>query len=293
MSNIYVTELNTYPIKSCGGISLNDAELTQTGLEFDREWVLTRPNGTLISQRTNPELALVEPSILDEGIMIYTKKLGSFLLPFAAGKGQQEQEIDIFKKVGAGIDQGDDVANYFSDYIGKPVRLFRNSKHRPIKPECRVEGAVDSIAFADGFPILLTSDESLRDLNEYSRKRIAMSQFRPNIVVDGDLDPYSEDYWRQITIGSYAGFHVVRACARCPIPNVDQDVGTLPKPAQRYTTAALKDSRRGVDPLSGSEEVFFGQNVTFTYKNFMNLSVGDQLSVTKSSTERNFLPVSE
>lgn len=55
-----VAELVSYPVKSCAGVSLDACALTSTGLAFDRLFCVVGTNdGTFISQRTHPRLALV------------------------------------------------------------------------------------------------------------------------------------------------------------------------------------------------------------------------------------------
>ncbi len=294
MSEIYVEELNVYPIKSCGPIRSESFEVSAKGLAYDREWVITRPNGTFISQRTNPELALVETALDGDKLLLNAPLVGEIAISLERDS-EEETEIDIFKKPGTGTDEGDVAANYFSDYLGKPVRLFRNKQPRLIKEECRQDGVSSDVGFADGFPVLLASIKSLGMLNKSSLQPIDMARFRANIVINGDgLEAYEEDYWRQVSIGKHAGFHIVRACARCPMPNIDQSAGILPKPADRFVSAALKESRSGIDPLNGKEEVFFGQNLSPSLSTIgQTISVGDKLSIHDAEDSRNLLPISE
>lgn len=293
MSEIKITELNIYPIKSCGPISNESAQMTETGFTYDREWVITRPNGSFISQRTNPELALVTPSIREDKLIVDAPIVGRTILPLNSIVGE-EQEIEIFKKIGTGIDQGDTIANYFSDYLGKPVRVFRNAQPRKIKEECRVDGASIKMGFADGFQVTLASQKSLSELNTYAKQPIKMSSFRPNIVVDGeDLEAYDEDYWQRIRVGKELGLITVRACDRCPIPNIDQLTGILPKPVERFTTAALQASRRGIDPVNDKEGTFFTQNLAPLLPVDATIYLGDSIIIEQRSSQKNFLSLSE
>jgi hypothetical protein len=52
-------------------------------------------------------------------------------------------------------------------------------------------------AFSDGFPVLLATSESLRDLNSKLLLPVSMSCFRPNVVVTGAA-PWAEDTWRRV-----------------------------------------------------------------------------------------------
>ena len=58
-----VTAIYHYPIKSCGDVALDAAELDDSGVLDDRRLMLVAPDGTFLSQARQPRLALVRPSI--------------------------------------------------------------------------------------------------------------------------------------------------------------------------------------------------------------------------------------
>ncbi|MDO2321593.1 MOSC domain-containing protein, partial [Escherichia coli] len=74
------------------------------------------------------------------------------------------------------------------------------------------------LAFADGFPFLLTSEASLRDLQKRCKASVQMEQFRPNLVVTG-AEAWDEDAWKVIRIGSVI-FDVVKPCSRCILTTI-------------------------------------------------------------------------
>ena len=79
MSSTTVVDLTVYPVKSCAGISVAKAALTETGLRFDRSWMVVEARearssnagrrkrskkpkpSVFVSQRVDPCLARVEP----------------------------------------------------------------------------------------------------------------------------------------------------------------------------------------------------------------------------------------
>ena len=61
--NATISALHVYPVKSCRGISLQDALLGQTGFADDRHWMLVRPNGRFVTQRELPRMALIAPQL--------------------------------------------------------------------------------------------------------------------------------------------------------------------------------------------------------------------------------------
>jgi len=106
--------------------------------------------------------------------------------------------------------------------------------------------------FADGYPILLLSEESLADLNRRLAPQLPMNRFRPNIVVRGTT-PYAEDTWRRFTINGLA-FEGVKTCARCAVTTTDQTTAARGR-EPLATLASYRDSERGV---------LFGMNVIQT-----------------------------
>jgi hypothetical protein len=51
-----IIELWCYPIKGCKGISLSGSKISNTGLQYDRIFMLVDSNGKFITQRTHPEV---------------------------------------------------------------------------------------------------------------------------------------------------------------------------------------------------------------------------------------------
>jgi uncharacterized protein YcbX len=131
--------------------------------------------------------------------------------------------VNIWQSKGVqAIDQGDESAQWFSDWLNFSVRVVRiaDGYIRKVNPQYAVtEG--DHTGFADGFPILLISEESLQDLNSRLASSIPMNRFRPNIVVKG-CEPYAEDTWNKIKINNVE-LAVVKPCPRCEVTTIDKD----------------------------------------------------------------------
>mgnify|MGYP006201454429 FL=1 len=69
LQDIYI-----YPIKSLGGIRLEESELEERGLKFDRRWMLVDKEGMFLSQRTFPEMALLQVEVGEQGLLVFHKK---------------------------------------------------------------------------------------------------------------------------------------------------------------------------------------------------------------------------
>ena len=184
---ILVSQLNTYPIKGCAPLLQQEAKLGEHGLEYDREWMLVDDKNGFITQHRFPQLALVDVKLTDTSLIASAEGYGEVTVPLDPFyiDGVYTVDVDFFNKSGTGINQGSEASSFFSEFLGKSVRLIRSAKARDIKEACRRDGASQTIAFADGFPILLTSEQSLAALNTELAEQIPMNRFRPNVVVSG------------------------------------------------------------------------------------------------------------
>ena len=288
MSEIYIDALYSYPVKSCAPLHADEHEVTEQGLQFDREWVVTRPNGTFLSQRNVPELALVKPDIVGDELVLRAPSAGSVSIPLERdpAKEAQAEPIVIFEKEGTAYVEGDEACDFLSDFLGKEVLLKRSVRPRPINPAYQKDGASSSSKHADGFPLMMTSTASLELFNAYAGQGVPMSRFRPNIVVTGEnLAPYAEDYWREARIGQMRSY-IVKACARCPIPDVDQLMGR--RDEGRLVNRILRETRSGTFYGKDKAEVFFGQNLLHIAEPGLRLRVGDPVVPARLSSRRNF-----
>ncbi|KAI8051489.1 hypothetical protein BDF22DRAFT_656367 [Syncephalis plumigaleata] len=63
-STLHVTSLYIYPIKSCCGIAVDNAVLTECGLQWDRYWVIVKEEDRkILTQRTHPKMVLIRPRL--------------------------------------------------------------------------------------------------------------------------------------------------------------------------------------------------------------------------------------
>jgi uncharacterized protein len=288
-----VTDLATYPVKSCAGIHLQEARVTPRGLEFDRDFMVIDDEGDFISQRKVPELALIVPTIGESSITLAAPGMENAELPLEIEPDDERLiTATVHGRTVAGQIVGEDVNEWFTTFLppwkgNRRFRLLRVREDVPryIKSRYQQPGASNRVGFADANSILLASERSLAKLNEELEQPVPMNRFRPNIVLDGDdLAPYEEDYWIKLQIGALAAF-VVKACDRCVIPDIDQDTAVTRKAVRR----ALR-TRKGVNAHDHSQKgVFFAQNLNHVYKPGVKLSVGDPVGVIERGTDPNVL----
>jgi uncharacterized protein len=267
--------LNVYPIKSCAGVSLNVAELGPRGIVHDRSFMLVNRKGKFITQREQPRMALIRPAISSDG----TLTVQAPDMPVVAIPGDPDgprYEVTVWKYTGMAVDQGNDLAEWFSTFLGVACRLvmFPDDVVRKVNPKY-ARREQDQVGFADGYPFLLISEASLSDLNTRLEQPLPMNRFRPNIVVRG-TEPYAEDTWRTIRIGEVT-FDIVKPCARCVITTTDQHTAERGKDPLK-TLAAYR--------LATTNGVMFGQNLIHAQTGLIRL--GDPVEIVKSVAAPNF-----
>jgi len=246
---ISVSSLIYYPIKACRGHEVDISNVERTGLEHDRRMMVVTPGGGFLTQREYPKLALVTPSISGDTLTLSAPGTDSLTLTMQASG--PTRPVDIWRSKGVqAVDQGQEAAEWFSDWLGTSVRLvhFADGYLRKVSQEYAVN-ADDHTAFADGYPILLASKESLADLNARMEFPVPMNRFRPNLVVRG-CEPFVEDTWNRVRIGEVE-MAVVKPCARCVVTTIDKE--TLAKSKEPLKTLASYRRRNG--------GAMFGQNV--------------------------------
>lgn len=217
-----ITALHTYPIKSLGGISLTTAELTKTGLPYDRHWMLVEPDGKFITQRSFPQMAQFQLAFSNTGIVV-TYEGDSIEIPFEITyQSERNLPTTIWKDSVLAQKEADEINAWFSEKLGTPLFLVRRAK-----AEKRFVGNHPSteINFPDDGQILVLGEAALNHLNEKLEQSILMNRFRPNIVFSGGT-PHLEDEWTAIQIGD-AHFESTKSCARCQMTTINQETSEM------------------------------------------------------------------
>jgi len=219
--SIELSSLIYYPIKACRGIEVESTQVERMGLAHDRRMMVVTETGEFLTQREYPRLALVAPALNADVLTLSAPAYDSIQVPIQKSGIAVSVNVWSSKDVQS-IDQGDESARWFSDWLGVSVRLVHIADHykRILNPEYAVNSD-DHTGFADGYPILIISEESLNDLNTRLEVPIPMNRFRPNVVIKG-CDPYAEDTWNKIRVGSVE-LTIVKPCARCEVTTIDKD----------------------------------------------------------------------
>ena len=239
--SILLSSLIYYPIKACRGFDVQESNVGRMGLEHDRRMMVVTHSGEFLTQREHPKLALITPMLKNDSIILSAPNFDS--AHFAIQKTGAISFVNIWqsKNVNA-IDQGEEAAQWLSDWLGTSVRLVHiaDGIQRKLNPGYAIN-TDDHTGFADGYPILIISEASLQDLNSKLDSALPMNRFRPNIVLQ-NCEPFAEDIWKRIRIGDVE-MALVKPCPRCVVTTIDKE--TLEQSKEPLKTLGAYRKQKG------------------------------------------------
>ncbi len=260
-----ISELYIYPIKSLAGISLKQARVERRGLQYDRRWMLVDPAGRFLTQREHPQMALLQVSVTEKGLLVYRKTDPDqqMLIPFEQTEGTP-REVVIWEDTCQALPVSVMADRWFTQQLQMDCSLVYMPEDSLRKVDPRYAAHEEIAAFSDAYPMLLIGQASLDDLNSRLQQPVGWDRFRPNIVFTGGR-PYEEDDNFSFQINGIS-FRAVKPCARCVMTTVNQQTGEKGKEPLR-TLAAYRTVEK---------KVLFGQNLLHDGPG--HLQVGDVLN---------------
>lgn len=271
---VRLESVHLYPVKSCAGLSPASALLDETGFDLDRAWMVVDPGGRFVSQRELPRMALVRTTLKSEEMIL--RAPGMIPLHVAIDRVEERAEAEVWKDRVAAYDMGPLCAQWFSDFLGRPLRLVRFDPDVRRLASREWTGEIEArTAFQDGFPLLVASTASLDELNrrlaQAGEAAVTMTRFRPSLVLSG-LEPNGEDQLDEIVFATDEGpvrLKCVKPCMRCPIPDVDPESG-IPG----HAVGDMLSTYRGHPRMGGA--VTFGINAVIVEGIGRTLAIGMQ-----------------
>lgn len=228
--SLHLTAVWRYPVKSCRGERLAESLVEPWGLAGDRRWMVVDAVGQTVTARNHPRLILVTPQVTGDRITLTSPDLPDLTVPVPTGT--ELVTVKVWEKAWenelAAAPADDKAAAWLTDIIGEPARLvyLADPAQRATNPAYSRDG--DRVSLADGYPLLLTSEESLDAVNGWiaagpkaAEGPVPMRRFRPNVVVSG-APAWAEDGWRRLRIGPVA-FRNAKGCDRCVFTTIDPD----------------------------------------------------------------------
>lgn len=281
-----LTGLFIYPVKSCRGLAVPSAEVDARGFVGDRRFLVVDRDDRFLTQRVLPRMALIETALEGGELVLTAAREGAVRIPLQPKTpNSKPRTVTVWQDTVSADDCGDEPAAWLSSFLGQPCRLMRAGAgyRRPI-PARKVPSGFDlppgqpstlgsrpstdhEVSFADGYPFMVVTEESLADLNARLAAPLPMHRFRPSLVVAGGA-PYAEDAWTRFRIGDVI-FHGASRCGRCVITTTDQATAErAPEPLRTLATY-----RRDPDG-----DVKFGRNLIHETKSG-RVQVGDAVEL--------------
>lgn len=259
LSHIYI-----YPVKSLAGIQVPTWNVDNNGLRFDRKWMLVDAQSQFLSQRRLPKMALIQPRIEQDSLILSAPGQQELQLPLYPSGGDQIK-VDIWRDHCLAKTVSPAADAWFCNFLQTECRLVYHPDDQIRLVDQRYAQTVDQTAFSDGFPFLIVSENSLNALNRLLQTPVTIQRFRPNLVL-ADCESFAEDSWRQIKINGIE-FRLPKPCSRCSVPGIDPDTAISGK----EPLATLNRIRRW------DNHIYFGQNALHNQSG--NLAVGDRVDI--------------
>ena len=281
MTDIIVSQLWIYPIKSLKGISVDKAQLEKRGFRYDRRWMLVDNNNRFISQRLYPRLALIKQELSDFGISVRAPDMPVLIIPYPDAQVEMYEEVEVIcwddhikaQHINSAID------NWFSEFLDADCQLVFMPEDCERLVDTDFAKAQEITSFSDGFPLLIICEESLQELNSRVDIELTINRFRPNIVIKG-CEPYGEDTLGHFQINGI-DFYAVKPCSRCVVTTVNPETGVKESKEPLATLAKFRKKDR---------KVYFGQNLLHKLDLMADntIAVGDKVEIIEPSAPLEF-----
>lgn len=270
---IRVTQINVYPVKGLAGITLPTSGVTARGLKYDRRFMVIDGDHEFLTQRELPKMATVWTELIDGQLELSAPDRDPIAFD-AEPVARPTRTVRVWTSHVHAHTVSAEADEWLSDYLGIDARLvyMPESAERLCNPAYAKNGEI--VSFADGYPVLMASENSLADLNARivanGGAAVPMNRFRANVVVGDDAanaTPWAEDGWRDFAIGN-ARFRNVKPCSRCQVTTTDQASGDVRGPEPLRTLSTFR---------AGAKGLLFGVNLVPLH--LANISVGDEVTI--------------
>lgn len=256
-----IDQLNIYPIKGLGGISVNKAYAYERGFENDRRFMLVNKEGKFISQREYKEMALFSCEIDRDELKVHFQDQ-MISLNITQEEGDKINTTVWGNQINA-IEVNPQAHEWFSDMLKQDCKLVKMNKSSRRNKSLLKSPSNTQVSFADGYPYLILGTASLTHLNTKLESPVPIDRFRANIIVDTSYE-HQEDDMDLFTLSGLK-FRMIKPCARCQVITIDQATGVSTKEPLKTLSGYRKKENK----------VYFGANVVCMQEGMVR--VGDSL----------------
>jgi hypothetical protein len=198
MTTPFLSQLFIYPVKSLAGIRVNQSQVVETGLRYDRKWMLIDTQQQFLSQRTLPKMALINTALTGDSLILSAPAMENISIPLHVEAGESVSS-QVWHDNCLARSVSNEVDEWLSEFLQRRCRLVYQPADAIRAVDPVYAKATDQVSFADGFPFLILSTASLAAFNQQANLNLAIERFRPNLVI-AECEAYAEDRWRQISI---------------------------------------------------------------------------------------------
>lgn len=276
-----VVGIYRYPVKSLRGSALSWSIVDRIGLAGDRRWLVIDPDGKFQTIRQNPIMTQINADVTETGIVLRHALFGEVAVQTPRLNAETRQ-VTIWRDSVLATTAEPIASEFLESVMGRKVHLVYMSDPNARRVDPAFGRSGDFTSFSDGYPILLTTIESLNDLNRRLSNLVEMRRFRPNIVVEGDA-PWAEDTWKVIRIDGTI-FRVAKACGRCVVTTRNPDTGEQTDPQEPLKTL-------GQYHRAANGGIIFGQHII--PESAGQIRIGDAVEILSSGPSNVGMPVVE
>ncbi|MRI00043.1 MOSC domain-containing protein [Kriegella sp. EG-1] len=212
--NLKIEDFFIYPIKSTEGIRKSEVKVTSIGFDNDRYFAVANFKNEIVTARENAQLLKLKTELHNNTLKITFENESITVLLDSINN---DIELSLFKKEVAGKIINHEINDWLTGVLETESKLVCINFNKLRKTDST------EISFNDCYPIHLISKESVASLNENLKKPVALSRFRPNIIVSG-ADAFQEEHWSTISIGE-CEFKVVANTKRCTLITINPATG--------------------------------------------------------------------
>lgn len=237
-------QIYLYPIKSTQSYKVNQAVVFPHGLNFDREFMLTEIDGSFITARKDAELYHFYAFPIPLGLYIRYKNNSHIQIYYQDFR--ETQSCDVWGNQFPSFVAKNIINQWFSEKLDRPVQLRwigeksqRKIKRYPTQP----------LSFADGYPLLLTTEASFNAVQQACSSPILSTQFRPNMIING-INAFEEQQWEQIQIGEVKFLHT-KPCERCVLTTRNPEKNQIDSQMEPFRTLKKINTNKQGLPLFG------------------------------------------
>jgi uncharacterized protein YcbX len=242
-----------YPVKSCKGISVDEATATEIGFKVtdyfrDRIFSIVNAKGEVQRMTQFPKLTLITPSIQDDTLTLSAPEIEPITIGIPEDLPVNRRTCSIFgEQIKTVLDCGPEVSKWLSDFLETGVSLYYhhevNSQRYKLTDGQKVFSTfskLDKGSFQDETSFMFLTEASVDELNKRLENPVTYMNFRPNILIKDAAEPFAEDLWNFVRIGGESGpiFKAAAPCQRCKLTTIDPATGQYNKrgdPCELFT----------------------------------------------------------